>query len=51
MTWSTKQARAWVALNMTALLRIAESEDHAWLTHGPDGQPLDEFARRRVAAN
>ncbi len=49
MTWTTKQSREWVATNVAALLRIARDEDHAWLTHGPDGKPLDEFARRRVA--
>jgi hypothetical protein len=46
---STKDARAWVDHNVAALLRIAREGDHEWLFKGPDGKPLDEFARRRVA--
>ena len=44
----TKIARAWVNLNLAALLRIAMEEDHRWLIHDVDGKPLDEHARRRV---
>lgn len=48
MTWTTKQARAWVAQNAAALIQIALDEDHAWLRAGPDGEPVNEFSRRRV---
>jgi len=48
MTWTTKEARAWVAHQAAAFVRRELEEDARWLTHDANDTPLDEFAVRRV---